>query len=71
MKHFIFLVAIFSFGYSFTFVSGAAIRRGICDKECNQMASNKAHQECKDFNREYFNKCVDACMNYQEYHNLK
>lgn len=71
MKHFVFLVAIFSFGYSFTFISQTAIRFGVCDKECNQMASNKTHQERKDFNREYFNKCVDACMNYQEYHNLK
>lgn len=71
MKHFVFLVVIFSFGYSFTFVSPNAIRHGLCDNECNQIASNKARQEGKDFNREYFNKCVNACMKYQDYHNLK
>lgn len=71
MKHFIFLVTIFSFGYGFAFVSPAAIRHGICDRECSQITSNKAHQEHKDFNRDFFNKCMDACKNYQDYHNLK
>ena len=71
MKHFVFLVVIFSFGYSFSFVSPHTIRHTICDKECNQLTANKAHQEHKDFNREYFNKCINACLNYQDYHNLK
>ena len=71
MKHFVFLVVIFSFGYSFTFVSPNTVRHGLCDNECNQIASNKTRQEGKDFNREYFNKCVNACMEYQDYHNLK
>lgn len=71
MKHFVFLVAIFSFGYSFSFVSPHTIRRGICDRECTQIATNKARQEHKDFNREFFNKCVDACVNYRDYLNLK
>lgn len=71
MKHFVFLVSIFSFVYSFSFVSPNAIRHGFCDNECNQIASNKAYKERKDFNKTYFNKCVNACMNYQDYHNLK
>lgn len=71
MKHFVFLVVIFSFGYSFTFVSPNAIRHSFCDNECNQITSNKARQYRKDFNREYFNKCVNACIKYQDYHNLK
>lgn len=71
MKYFVFLVVIFSFGYSFSFVNPHVIRRGFCDNECNQLTSNKAYTERKDFNRTYFNKCVEACINYQDYHNLK
>lgn len=71
MKYFIFLVLIFSFGYSFSFVSPHVIRCGFCDNVCSRLADNKAREEHKDFNRTYFNKCVDACVHYQDYRNLK
>lgn len=71
MKYFVFLVVILSFAYSFSFVNPHVIRHGFCDNECNQLTTNKAHQERKDFNRTYFNKCENVCINYQDYRNLK
>ena len=71
MKYFVFLVLIFSFAYSFSFVSPNAIRHGFCDNECFRLANNKARKEHKDFNRTYFNKCKNLCINYQNYRNLK
>lgn len=44
MKYFVFLVSIFSFAYSFSFVNQNAIRHSFCDNECNQIASNKAYE---------------------------
>lgn len=71
MKYFVFLALIFSFAYSYSFVSPHIIRHGLCDNECFELTDNKTRKEQKDFNRTYFNKCVDACINYQDYHNLK
>lgn len=71
MKHFVFLALIFSLGFSYSFVSPHVIRRGFCDNVCFRLADNKARKEQKDFDRTYFNKCVDACVNYQDYRNLK
>lgn len=71
MKNFISLVVICSFGYSFVFVNPYAVRYSFCDNECNIITSNKARKEGKNFNREYFNKCVNACVKYQDYYNLK
>lgn len=71
MKHFVFLISIFSFVFGYSFVNPHVIRQGLCDNECNQLASNKAYRERKDFNRTYFNKCVNLCINYQDYRNLK
>ena len=71
MKYFVFLISIFSFAFSYSFVSQHVIRHGLCDNECNQLTTNKAYKERKDFNRTYFNKCVNVCMNYQDYRNLK
>ena len=71
MKHFVFLVLTFSLGFSYSFVSPHAIRRGFCDNECFHLADNKARKEQKDFDRNIFNKCVDACVNNQDYRNLK
>lgn len=71
MKHFVFLISIFSFAYSYSFVSPHIIRHSLCDNECFELTDNKARKEHKDFNITYFNKCVDACVHYQDYHNLK
>lgn len=71
MKYFVFLISIFSFAFSYSFVSPHVIRHGFCDNECFRLANNKARKEHKDFNRTYFNKCIDVCMNYQDYRNLK
>lgn len=72
MKHFVFLISIFSFAFGYSFVSPHIIRQGMCDNECFRLTDNKARKEHKDFNRTYFDKCKNLCINYDDdYKNLK